>query len=181
MTYRLEDVKVIRKRLGMTQAELAQRAGVSQSLIAKIESNRLDPTYSNAQKIFAALSSMEKRHELIASELMNPKIIGIKPLDTVKEAIQKMRGFEISQLPVIVDNKVVGLVSESTLLDAVTKKDIKFVKDIMAETPPIVSKKASINAISGLLKYYPIVLVSDEGKLVGLITKSDLLRKLYKG
>jgi len=40
MTYELEEVKKIRKKLGLTQTELANRAGVSQSLIAKIEKQK---------------------------------------------------------------------------------------------------------------------------------------------
>ena len=51
----------------------------------------------------------------------------------------------------------------------------------MEETPPILSKTTSIKVISNLLRHYPTVLVSENGKLVGLITKADLLEKLYKG
>jgi len=39
MPYELEEIKEIRKKFGLTQNELANRAGVSQSLIAKIEDN----------------------------------------------------------------------------------------------------------------------------------------------
>lgn len=178
MTYRLEDIKTIRKKLGMTQTELANRAGVSQSLIAKIESAILDPTFTNAQKIFEALQSMEKKHELTAGDVMNQKIISTTPDETVKSTIEKMRKFNISQLPVLESQNVIGLVSESTLLDAITK-NAKYVRDIMSDIPPIISKKASVSAVSSLLKYYPIVLVSESGKLVGLITKADLLSKVY--
>ena len=59
--YELEEIKKIRKKLELTQTELADRAGVSQSLIAKIEAGRIDPTYSKTKKIFAALSDLEKR------------------------------------------------------------------------------------------------------------------------
>ena len=45
--------------------------------------------------------------------------------------------------------------------------------------PPVVSRESPINVISSLLKHYPVVLVSESGRLVGLITKSDLLTKLY--
>ena len=52
---------------------------------------------------------------------------------------------------------------------------------IMEESPPTVSKTASVKVVSSLLKHYPMVLVSESGKLAGLITKADLLGKLYKG
>ena len=181
MTYELEEVKKIRKKLGMTQTELANRAGVSQSLIAKIESGRIDPTYTKTKKIFTALSDLEKKEEIKAEQLMTTKIISIPSDASIKEAINKMKKFQISQLPVIDDNKLIGLISESTILDALLNSKGKEVKEVMQETPPIVSKITSIQVISNLLKHYPLVVVSEEGKLVGLITKSDLLGSLYKG
>ncbi|MDP3765342.1 MAG: CBS domain-containing protein [Nanoarchaeota archaeon] len=181
MTYELEEVKKIRKKLGLTQTGLANRAGVSQSLIAKIESGRIDPTYTKAKKIFAALNELEKKEEIKAEQLMTSKIISISSNTTIKEAIANMKKYQISQLPVIDNNKLIGLVSESTILDALLKSKVTEVKEIMQEAPPIVSKTTSIQVVSNLLKYYPVVVVSEEGKLVGLITKSDLLGKLYKG
>lgn len=181
MTYELEEVKKIRKKLGLTQTELANRAGVSQSLIAKIESSRIDPTYTKTKKIFAALSDLEKKEEIKAGQLMTGRIISIVPNASIKEAISKMKKSQISQLPVIEDNKLVGLVSESTILDAMLNSKGKEVREIMQEAPPIVSKTTSVQVVSNLLKHYPMVLVSEEGRLVGLITKSDLLGKLYGG
>lgn len=180
MPYELEEIKKIRKKLGMTQTGLANRAGVSQSLIAKIEAGRIDPTYTKTKKIFAALSELEKREEIKAEQLMTSRIISVAPDDSIKEAIAKMKKFQISQLPVIDTHKLVGLVSESTILDALLKSKATLVKEIMQEAPPIVSKTTSIQVVSNLLKYYPLVIVSEEGKLIGLITKSDLLGKLYK-
>ena len=92
-----------------------------------------------------------------------------------------MKKYEISQLPVIDSNKLVGLVSESTILEALLNSKATKVSEIMQEAPPIVSKTTSIRVVSNLLKHYSIVVVSEGGKLVGLITKSDLLGKLYKG
>ena len=181
MTYELEEIKKIRKKLGMTQTELANRAGVSQSLIAKIESGRIDPTYTKTKKIFTALNDLEKKEEIKAEEIMTTKIISIPSDESIKSAINKMKKFQISQLPVIDDGILKGLVSESTILNALLNSKGKEVKDVMQETPPIVSKTTSIQVISNLLKYYPVVMVSEEGRLVGLITKSDLLGRLYKG
>jgi len=180
MTYELEEVKKIRKKLGLTQTQLANRAGVSQSLIAKIESARIDPTYTKIQKIFAALSEMEKKEDIKADQLMTTKIIHINPADSIKEAISKMKKFQISQLPVIDNHKLIGLVSESTILDAMLNSKGTHVRDIMQESPPIISKTTSVQVIPNLLRHFPVVLVSEEGKLIGLITKSDLLGKMYK-
>ena len=181
MTYELEEVKKIRKKLEMTQTELANRAGVSQSLIAKIESGKIDPTYTKTQKIFTALSELEKKEEIKAEQLMNTKIIDVSPNESIKDTIAKMKKAQISQVPVIDSHKLMGIVSESTILDAMLNSKATKVKEIMQEAPPIVSKNTSIQVISNLLRYYPMVVVSEEGTIIGLITKADLLGKLYKG
>ena len=181
MTYELEEIRKIRKKLGMTQTELANRAGVSQSLIAKIESSRIDPTYTKTKKIFAALSELEKKEEIKAEQIMNSRIINVAPSEPIKDAIAKMKKHQISQLPVIESQKLIGLVSESIILEALLNSKATLVREVMQEAPPIVSKTTPIQVVSNLLKHYPIVVVSEEGKLIGLITKSDLLEKMYKG
>ncbi len=181
MPYELSEIKKIRKSLGLTQTDLAKRANVSQSLIAKIESNKIDPTFTKTKRIFNTLSDLEKKEEIKAKELMNKKIISINPNNNIKESINKMKKYGISQMPVIDDHKVVGLVSESTLLNALMSKKHEKISEIMEEAPPIVSKTTSVQLISNLLRHYPMVLVSESGRLIGLITKADLLGKLYKG
>jgi len=97
MAYELEEIKKIRKSLGLTQTELAKQANVSQSIIAKIESGKIDPTLSKAKKIFDALSFFEKKHEIKAEEIMNRKIISIKPDEGIKDAVTKMKKYNISE------------------------------------------------------------------------------------
>ncbi|MBW2976964.1 CBS domain-containing protein [Candidatus Woesearchaeota archaeon] len=180
MPYDLSEIKRIRKNLGLTQSELAKRANVSQSLIAKIESGKIDPTFSKTKKIFQTLNDLENKEEIKAEEVMNKKIISVSTGNSIRESVSKMKKFGISQMPVMEKSKVVGLVSESTLLDALMGEKEKNISEIMDEAPPIVSKTASIRIISSLLHHYPIVLVSESGKLTGLITKSDLIGRLYK-
>ena len=50
----------------------------------------------------------------------------------------------------------------------------------MGDAPPVVSKNTSISAVSELLRHLPIVMVAEKGKLIGVVTKSDLLGKLKK-
>ena len=181
MPFDLNEIKKIRKKYGLTQSELAKFSGVSQSLIAKIESGRLDPTYSKAQKIFDALNSLRGEKELKALNIMNKKIISIYPNESIKDAIKKMRKYEISQMPIVKNNNVVGIISEGTILDSLTKiKSTEPVEKIMEEAPPIITKNTPLNVVSDLLKHFPILLVSEKGNLIGVITKSDLIEKAYK-
>jgi predicted transcriptional regulator len=52
-----KDIKKSREDNGLTQSELAERAGVSQPLIARIESNDVDPTIDTLYSVVAALNS----------------------------------------------------------------------------------------------------------------------------
>lgn len=177
----LQEIKYLRKKFGLTQAQLAKYAQVSQSLIAKVEAGHLDPTYTNAQKIFAALQSFTEKNEKKAGNLMNKNLVYLETENSIKVAIQKMKKYSISQLPVLEQKKAVGLVSESALLEALIKNmstDTP-IKEIMDEAPPTIDKNASIKVISPLLKYYPLILVAEKGKLLGIITKSDMLERAY--
>lgn len=180
MPIEISEIKPIRRKLGITQSELAKLAGVSQSLIAKTEAGALDPTYTNAKKIFSALESFSSKKEAKAGDIMTDRLVHVSPSDSSADAIKKMKKFEISQMPVLDSNgKAVGIISESILLDAVLNSRTGSIGTIMEDAPPTMSKNSSISAVSDMLRYYPIVIVGEKGKLMGIITKSDLLRKVY--
>ncbi len=181
MITEIQEIKYLRKKIGLTQGELAKYAGVSQSLIAKIEKNNLDPTFTKAQKIFAALQSLSEKEEKKAAALMNKNLIYLEPDDSLKNAIQKMKKHSISQLPVLENKKAVGLISESAILDAIinNKSSDTSIKEIMNEAPPTIDTNASVKVVSHLLKFYPLILVAEKGKLLGLITKADMLESAY--
>ncbi len=178
----LQEIKLLRKKLGLTQEELAKYAGVSQSLIAKVESNSIDPTFTNAQKIFAALHSLSEKEEKKAGSVMNKNLISVQPTDSLRIAITKMKKYSISQLPVLDEKKAVGSISESAILDAIinNKSSDTFISEVMSDAPPTIDKNASIHVVSHLLKFYPMALVAEKGKLLGVITKADLLQVAYK-
>jgi predicted transcriptional regulator len=50
-----EEIRAMRMKLGLTQTQLAQLAGVTQAYIAKIEAGKADPRVSTLEKILAAL------------------------------------------------------------------------------------------------------------------------------
>jgi len=66
----LQDIRRLRKQHDISQTALAKEAGVSQSLIAKIETNRAEPSYSNAMSIFSALENLRESAQGTAKEYM---------------------------------------------------------------------------------------------------------------
>ncbi|MDO8741328.1 MAG: CBS domain-containing protein [Candidatus Woesearchaeota archaeon] len=179
MPHELEEIRLLRKKLGITQSDLAKLANVSQSFIAKLEARLIEPSYTKTKKLFEVLTSFKEEKDPKAEQLMIKKIISLKPNDKVDEAIKLMRKHAISQVPIVERNNVVGIVSEATIINNIGKDIASLeLKDIMEETPPIISKNSSMGLVSDLLKHYPIILVADKGKLEGLITKADLLKKV---
>ncbi len=178
----LTEIGKIRRKQGLTQSELAKAAGVSQSLVAKLEAGKIEPGYTTAKKIFSALAEGDKKAELKAFQLMNHKIIFTSPQTTVREAISILKKQNVSQLPVIQKEKVVGLVSEGTILEKMEPSPEKLfslkVEEIMEEVPPIVGPQTGQKIISQLLRSFPLVLVAERGEVRGVITKSDLLEKM---
>lgn len=179
MVFDITQLKKIRKHLDLTQHQFAQKIGVSQSMIAKIESGKLDPTYSYVKKIEAAINSLTKHEEKEAKDIMIKNIITAKPENKASDIIKLMNKYDISQLPILQSGKVVGLITESSILekDLEEIRNLK-VKELMIGAPPLISENTKISVISSLLKHFPVVLVLEKGKLVGLIAKSDLLKIL---
>ena len=179
MVFDISQLKKIRKQLEMTQNQFAKKVGISQSMIAKIESGKLDPTYSYVKKIENAINSLTKHEEKEAQEVMAKNIITAKLEEKMPDVIKIMNRNKFSQLPILKNGKVMGLITESSILekDLEEIKNLK-AKDLMMESPPIISENAKISVIIPLLKHFPTVLISKQGKLKGLITKADLLKSL---
>ncbi len=178
----LERIKQLRKKYNLTQKDLALRAGVSQSLITKIESGKLDPTFTKAQLIFEALEQLRKKEELKAKDLMNKKVVFAEINDSVKETIQVMRKKGISQMPVLCNGNVCGIIGEGIILNKIASNPEKInllkVGDLVSECPPIVSLNMKQSNLLHLLRDYPLILVSEKGDVKGVISKTDLLGKL---
>jgi len=178
----IDDIKKRRKARNMTQKQLSRMSGVSQSAIAKIESGRMDPSYSAVQDIFSALSSVENAEAIRARDIMNRKIIRVRATDSAHSAISAMRKADVSQIPVFEGENVVGSISERTIVDKMASGvDMKAlqkmrVADMMEEAFPRIDQDTPIDVIVAILKARLAVLVSEKGRIVGIISKADLLK-----
>jgi len=179
----IEEIKRKRKRLGISQKKLAELVGVSQPLIARLESGRFDPKLSLIKRIFRVLEEIEGGR-VEARTVMNSPVIYVSPDDSLRRAAEIMIGSEISQLPVIHRGKVVGGVTENNIIKAVVEKgssaDSIKIREIMEDPFPFVNPDESLTTISRLLLEHVAVLVIDEGRVVGIITKQDVMKFLTK-
>lgn len=177
----VSEIKHRRKKAGITQSDLALKAGVSQSLVAKIEANKIEPSYSAVQKIFEVLDYIETKQGLIAKDIMNPKVITVEKNKPVSEAIKVMKEFGLSQIPVTSDGLIVGSISEKSILDKVieledTNLSNLWVADIMDDAYPTINESTPIKALLPLLRHNQAVIITKKEKILGIITKADLLK-----
>lgn len=178
----LSEIRSRRKQLGISQTDLSQQTGVSQSLIAKIETQKTIPSYENAKKLFDYLDSLEEKNQLLAGELMNQKVILINSDETVKKAVRLMELHSVSQLPVVKNGIVVGTVRESSVMAQLGKSrepqdlgEMK-VESVMTDSLPQISPNAPFRIVSALLEHHDAILVLEKGKILGILSKSDLLK-----
>jgi len=108
---------------------------------------------------------------------MTTKVIFAKPNDTVLKISKLMMNHAISQLPVIENGKIIGAVTEESIIKNLSSNiaDEK-VKEIMETPLPSVPENTNINMIRSLLEDYSGVLVLRKGEVVGIVTRSDLLK-----
>lgn len=179
MVFDITQIKKIRKQMGMTQHAFAREIGISQSMIAKLEAGRLDPTYSKVKQIEEGLLRMMKKDEKSAREIMTKKIISVSIREKVRSIIDMMRKNDVSQVPVIERGNVIGMVSETSILSK-NLEDIgkATAQDVMIDSPPIIAPDTRMEVMKQLLNYYSLLLVKEKGKLIGLITRSDLMKSM---
>lgn len=171
------DLRQRRTDLELTQSELADRADVSQPLIARIEGGDVDPRLSTLRRIVTALEEAEG--DIIrAVDLMNEDVVSVSPDDAVRDAARKMEAEAYSQLAVIQDGIPVGSISQSDLVHLDEDSRTEPVSEHMAESFPTVSKDATLDEISNLLDHYKAVMITDAGETVGIITEADLAARL---
>ena len=176
-----EDIRRLRQIMGLTQKELAIKAGVSQSLIARIENKNIDPRLSTVRKIIDALAHAKENR--IAADIMHHPVITIDAKDSVKIAGDLMEKHSISQMPVLEDNRIVGGIREATIIDCIIRRSNPekifsgTVYSIMERRFPTVSPATSVEEVVYMLSQdQPAVLVmNNDNKLVGIITKIDVI------
>jgi len=179
-----EELRLLRIRAGLTQAELAERAGVSQSLIARIESGKVNPRVSTLVRIYQALEEFMEE-ELTACEVMSSPVVYVLPSASLLEVARLMWEKGFSQLPVLDEegSENLGTVFDDDVLRAFIRENARAsmltAADVMSDPLPIVSCSTKVRSVARLLgRGLPAVLVEDEMKIVGIITKSDIAKLL---
>jgi len=173
-----------RRALGLTQTQLAEKANVSQSYIAKLEARKIEPSYSKVRAILEVLDGLERGKETKAEEIMSLEIVSLQRDDLIRRAVDIMWDTGFSQLPVMDGERPVGSITERTIIDTMRNGGAEGpmgeqpISKIMDDPFPQVGEETPVSIIAGLLRIYPAILVQRREKVTGIITKADLLKTL---
>ena len=114
--------------------------------------------------------------------------VEVRPQDTLRTVFARMRAADVSQLPVVENDAIVGLIDESDLLSALlTEKDDPVraferpVKDVMVTRLETISAQAPIRDLVPLFRKDYVAIVMDDGRFLGLVTRIDLINHFRVG
>ena len=124
-------------------------------------------------------------------DYMSVNPITVEPQDTVGDALERLKDHSVRRLPVVSKGKLVGLVTKTDLIKAspspatsLSIHEINYlfpkikIKDIMTTDLITVSPDTAIEEAAVIMREnkFGTLVVVDKGKLVGLITESDLFK-----
>ena len=107
-----------------------------------------------------------------------PSLVWVGPGAKVGEALGKMNEMGLTQVPVLEDGRPVGSLRENRVLAKVVRNRELLdrpVSEVMEASFPTVDVDASSNEVTRRLQTSAAVLVEEYGRIVGIITRHDVL------
>ncbi|MBN35258.1 MAG: cystathionine beta-synthase [Rhodospirillaceae bacterium] len=122
--------------------------------------------------------------DLIARPHTDRAAVTVKPNDTLATALSRMKLYDVSQLPVLDEQRAVGIIDESDILWAIHHERENFqdpVSSAMSAELETVERTASIESLVPIFRRDLTVIVVDGDTFLGLITRIDMLNHLRRG
>jgi cystathionine beta-synthase len=121
--------------------------------------------------------------DLILRPYAQRDTVVVSPADTLQVAYQRMKMYDVSQLPVMDGDAIVGIVDESDVLMHVFGRDEKFKEPVSTAMVRKLDKLDVTSPMAALLPVFDrghVAIVMDDQKFLGLITRIDLLNYLRR-
>jgi CBS domain-containing protein len=125
------------------------------------------------------------------ADLMQTNLKTVRGEDTVGDAIALLAESHVSGLPVVDDRgRLLGVLSNSDILQALSERDAALpiemlfdetlIRDIMTPRPETTAPDATLKEVAQRLLYLEIhrLFVECEGRLIGIVSTTDLVRAL---
>ncbi|HLP27233.1 MAG TPA: cysteine synthase [Candidatus Didemnitutus sp.] len=110
-----------------------------------------------------------------------PALISLPSHATVQEALSLMSSYEVSDVPVIDADTLAGTVRENKLMSAVIEDRLVLERPVaqyMEAPAPIVDAHEDVQTGINMLRNTPMIVVSEFGRLSGVVTRHDVLEYL---
>ncbi len=121
--------------------------------------------------------------DLIARRHAEGSVVTVTPEDTLATVHRRMKLYEVSQLPVIENDTLVGIIDESDLLIALTSDPQAFAEPVrraMVSKLETIDSAAPIEALAPIFARDHVAVVEKDGKFIGLVTRIDLINHLRR-
>ena len=132
---------------------------------------------------FIDVESHGDLRDLIARPYISHDTVTIGPEEPLANAYKRMKLYDVSQLPVVRDGQLVGILDESDLLLAVADTPERFddsVSDAMETDLTEIDVSAPVEELMPIFDRDFVAIVMDGDQFLGLITRVDLLNYLRR-
>jgi cystathionine beta-synthase len=116
--------------------------------------------------------------DLISRRADQGEMITVAPSDSLLVAYNRMRASDISQLPVIKEGDLLGIIDEEDVLISVSKNQGTFSDEVerhMIQQLDVLQYNASEDELIGILSEGKVAIIYNEDTFIGFITKVDLI------
>jgi len=121
--------------------------------------------------------------DLIARRHAEGGVVSVAPDDTLATVLRRMKLYDVSQLPVLAGETLVGIIDENDLLFALHDDPTKFsapVKDAMVGSVETLPPDAPLSALMPIFAKDHVAVLAKDGRFIGLITRIDLINHLRR-
>jgi len=136
-----------------------------------------------ADQGFIAQQEYSDLRDIISHRYQNGSVVTVGPSDTLLTAFNRMRIADVSQVPVLKNGGLIGLLDESDLLVRIQEKGGSFrdpVHTAMTDRLETLQPTESLEAVRQVLDSGKVAIVLDKTQFIGLITRIDLLNYLRR-
>jgi len=114
---------------------------------------------------------------------MTSPVIYVQPDNLLERALSIMENEGFSQLPVIENGVLMGSISERVIMRIMSSRGLEnishlHVSEVMEEAFPTISPGTEVAVVSNLLEFAQAIIVAELGKVVGVITKFNVLQMM---
>ena len=150
--------------------------------------NYLSKMYSDEWMLELGYIEAEKEGKFTVETILHakpenvPAMIAVTLTDPVANAVELMRKYDVSQLPVVEEGHVLGTVHDDTVLKKLLTKQISIrqpVQEVMDVPLPTIGAQAELSELyKQLTGDHNAVVVVKNGKAIGVLTKMDVISHL---